>query len=240
MSLGGFQLALADMVGSEALCRAIRANPIGALSRYDLTNRERRRLAAVVWQRGMSATLTVQRSTRLTPLYTMLPLTIGLLGPLLREVVDAYWAEASRLEVRFDLEARRFADYLVPRLRGGLVVTSHEGARVADLLEIEVALETARLGIPVVPPPGAAWRLAPGLRLVLLSYAPLLLLEGATRSPPDVSAAPTGRFTLLVEIAEPAPRLLAPPESWTDALLALGKGDPPAELRQSGLVVPVG
>lgn len=236
MSLCGFQLALADLSGSEGLCRAVRLDPTGALSPYELTDRERRRLAAVVWQRGMSTTLTVQRSTRLTPLYTMLPLTIGLFGIHLRAVVDAYWAEASRLEIRFDLEARRFADHLVPRLRGGVVPIAHDGARVADLLEIEVALETARLGIPVPAPSGAAWRLAPSLRIVSLSHAPLPLLAGATKNPPDLSAAPAGRFTLVVEAAEPAPRLFAPPETWTDALL--GFEEPSADLLQSGLVVP--
>jgi hypothetical protein len=45
---------------------------------------------------------------------------------------------------------------------------------------------------------------------------------------------------VLIEAAESSQRLLAPPESWTDALLAIGQGEPPPELLESGLVVPLG
>jgi hypothetical protein len=242
MSLAGFQSALADLVASPALCLALRESP-DAVAGYPLTPLERARLQAVVRQRGMSANCTVYRATRLTPLYTMLPLSFAALGPALAAELDDYWAAAPRLEVRFDLEIARFEAHLAPRLRAGRTAVPHPAA-VADLLALETALETARLGIPAPAPastPGRpGWRLAPAFRLVPLRHAPAALLEAARRTPPDFAHLPETPSLALVAIAQGSDVEIAVPDpSLADALraLAAGTATPHPRLIEAGLAV---
>lgn len=112
MSMAAFQRAYADLASSPKLCLAVRADPEAALAAYELDDRERGRLARAVWQRGMDANCTLYRVTRITPLNTVLPLTLGLIHPLLRELLDAYWEEHPLHDVRFAGEAGRFIAWL--------------------------------------------------------------------------------------------------------------------------------
>jgi hypothetical protein len=145
MSLGDFQRALADLVANPAMCLAVRRHGSDALDSYELTPREHRRLESVVWQRGMSANCTVYRSTRATPIYTLLQNTCDLLGPSLTHELNEYWMAFPRMEVRFDLEISRFADFLAQRLKSGVVECSCDSAAITEVLAIELARETERL-----------------------------------------------------------------------------------------------
>lgn len=115
MSMAAFQRAYADLAASPKLCLAVRADPATALAPYDLDAREHRRLARAVWQRGMDANCTLYRTTRITALNSVVPLTLGVLGPVLRAVLDAYWEEHPVHEVRFAHEAARFIAWLETR-----------------------------------------------------------------------------------------------------------------------------
>jgi hypothetical protein len=112
MSMKAFQRAFADLAASPRLCLAVRADPVAALAPYDLDAREHRRLARAVWQRGMDANCTLYRSTRITALNAVAPLTLGLIGPALRDVLDAYWEDHPVHEVRFTRETARFIAWL--------------------------------------------------------------------------------------------------------------------------------
>ena len=112
MSMAAFQRAYADLAASPRLCLAVRADPDAALSAYPLDARERRRLARAVWQRGMDANCTLYRATRITALNSVAPLTLALIRPILRELLDAYWEEHPVHEVRFAHETARFIAWL--------------------------------------------------------------------------------------------------------------------------------
>ncbi len=115
MSMAAFQRAYADLAASPRLCLAVRADPVAALAPYDLDAREHGRLARVVWQRGMDANCTLYRATRITGLNAVIPLTLGLIRPVLRAVLDAYWEEHPVHEVRFVQETARFIDWMETR-----------------------------------------------------------------------------------------------------------------------------
>ena len=115
MSMAAFQRAYADLAASPKLSLAVRADPAAALASYDLDAREQGRLARAVWQRGMDANCTLYRATRITALNAVAPLTLGLLKPVLRALLDAYWEEHPVHDVRFTREAARFIAWLETR-----------------------------------------------------------------------------------------------------------------------------
>lgn len=115
MSLAAFQRAYADLAASPKLCLAVRADPVVALASYDLEARERDRLARAVWQRGMDANCTLYRVTRITALNAVMPMTLNLLKPVLRALLDAYWEDHPVHDIRFTREAARFIAWLETR-----------------------------------------------------------------------------------------------------------------------------
>ena len=112
MSMKAFQRAYADLAASPRLCLAVRADPGAALAPYDLDAREHGRLARAVWQRGMDANCTLYRSTRITALNAVAPLTLAVIRPVLREILDAYWEDHPVHDVRFAHETARFIAWL--------------------------------------------------------------------------------------------------------------------------------
>jgi len=112
VSMAAFQRAYADLAGSPRLCVAVRADPAAALACYNLDAREFGRLERAVWQRGMDANCTLYRATRITALNAVAPLTLGLIRPVLRAVLDAYWEDHPVHDVRFACETERFIAWL--------------------------------------------------------------------------------------------------------------------------------
>jgi hypothetical protein len=141
MTMAAFQRAYADLASSPKLCLAVRADADAALAPYDLDARERGRLAQAVWQRGMDANCTLYRVTRITPLNVVLPLTLGLIRPILRELLDAYWEDHPLHDVRFAGEAGRFIAWLEAH-PSALPEPAEE---IIALARRELAFEEARL-----------------------------------------------------------------------------------------------
>ena len=141
MSMAAFQRAYADLASSPRLCLAVRADPDAALAPYALNARERLRLARAVWQRGMDANCTLYRVTRITPLNTVLPLTLGLIRPLLRDLLDAYWEDHPVHDVRFAREAERFIDWLEAHPSA----LPEQADEIVALARRELAVEEERL-----------------------------------------------------------------------------------------------
>ena len=141
MSMTAFQRAYADLAGSPKLCLAVRADPVAALAPYDLDAREHGRLARAVWQRGMDANCTLYRVTRITALNTVAPLTLGLIRPVLRELLDAYWEDHPVHEIRFARETARFIGWLETH-RHALPEPARD---IIALARRELAIEEARL-----------------------------------------------------------------------------------------------
>src|SRR3954453_23272467 len=113
--MAAFQRAYAALAASPRLCLAVRADPVAGLASYDLDARENRRLAGAVWQRGMDANCTLYRATRITALDTEAPLALGLVRPVLRTLLDAYWEQHPVHDVSFVRETARFVAWLEMR-----------------------------------------------------------------------------------------------------------------------------
>lgn len=153
MSLAAFQQAFAALAASPALVAATRRDPASALAGFDLTAREQRRLAHVAGQRGIAAQCSMYRITRLTALNSLLPLTLAALGPGLRPLVDAYWADNPVHEVRFAAEARRFLDFLDAHPDLLAAAAGAAAAALRDLAALELAVEEVRLATPATGAP---------------------------------------------------------------------------------------
>lgn len=135
--LAQFQLALAELTASPALCREVRADPAVLDARYDLTPRERRRLAVIVASRGMEANCMLYRANRLAPVALNLPDLCDALRDDLNRLISEYWEAEPTTDVHFLVEADRFCRFLadapgVPE--AALPVLAREHALVAARL----------------------------------------------------------------------------------------------------------
>ena len=139
--LADFQQALSDLTASPAFCVALRADPALLGERYALTEREAERLLGIARHPGMTAACTVYRMNRLAPLAMNLRGTLRALGPALRGVIDAYWADHPRGHAHFYIESERFAEWLVRRIDAGLAVPPSVPVKLAE----ETALVRAAL-----------------------------------------------------------------------------------------------
>ncbi len=134
MSLSEFQRALCDLIASPERCLRWRSRPEDLLAEYDLSPRELRRIDSVIRQPGMSVNCTLYRVNRITPVYTLLPLTCFLLGSDLLPLMERFWSLPGATDLEFKSEIERFADFL--RSQSDLA----ERPYVAEVLEFELAL----------------------------------------------------------------------------------------------------
>jgi len=141
VTLLAYQQALCDLVASPELCLRVRSGT-ATLDAYDLSDRERRRLSAVVAQPGMSTSCTLYRVNRITPLYSYLPLTCGLLGDELIVEAERYWRRGKPGDLQFGPETQRFARFLRERFAAGAL----ESPYVGEVLELELAANALRWG----------------------------------------------------------------------------------------------
>jgi hypothetical protein len=128
-----FQQALADLVADPALCLRLRRDPQAVRGRYVLTDQEWSRLRGMAEHDGMSAACTVYRMNRLSPLAMNLHDTLHALGPALGPTLADYWRAHPRGIPHFQLESRRFCDFL--RMRAA------EGHAVSVPVQAALALE---------------------------------------------------------------------------------------------------
>lgn len=143
-----FQQALAELVGSPELTAAVRDRPSLLAERYDLTDAERARLAAMVAHRGMTANLVLYRANRLAPVVLNLPKLCDALGPELKPLLWAYWRSTPRSDVHFLVESDRFRVFVEDAIgRGDLapdVARAARGALAIEGLVLSARLEASR------------------------------------------------------------------------------------------------
>jgi hypothetical protein len=139
--LADYQQALADLTGSPELCVRVREDPALVHERYGLTDREWRRLVAIVQHRGMECACMLYRANRLAPLVLTLPDLCRALGADLRAVASDYWAAFPETNVHVFVEADRFCGFLRRQLAEGRALPAgvaaaldKEGGRVAAQL----------------------------------------------------------------------------------------------------------
>jgi hypothetical protein len=122
-----FQIALADLTASPALCRKVREMPETLRERYNLTEKEWRRLVGIAASRGMEANCMLYRANRLAPVALNLPETCTALGEDLNRLISAYWDSEPTTDVHFLVEADRFCRFL----------RNQPGVMPAALVELE-------------------------------------------------------------------------------------------------------
>jgi hypothetical protein len=179
VSLAEFQRAFADLVASPVLTMEARRDPSVVLRAYELDAREQRRLVAMIHDPAMSVNCTLFRVNRLTPLYSVLPLTCQWLGERLGAELDAFWEASRDATLQFGPEAARFGAWLHDRIRRGRL----QGGPLEDAIRFELAAFEVRTASVVE---GAACDPHPRKRLVAFQYPP----EAVFR----LTEAPVGRL----------------------------------------------
>ncbi|MGH9197021.1 MAG: hypothetical protein ACRD1T_14940, partial [Acidimicrobiia bacterium] len=171
---------------------------------YELSGRERRRLTDAAWQRGMSTSCTLYRINRITPLYSLLPLTCYLLGERLVEEARSFWQRGGAA-FEFQAEVERFADCLLQRR----CVGSEADAYLEEVLRFELALNSLhflprrqikeQLEAALSENHTGPVQLHPLVRVLVFCHDPLPLLGALAekRMPPDDLV--SGEFFVLVD-----------------------------------------
>ncbi|HEX6748349.1 MAG TPA: hypothetical protein VF092_13720 [Longimicrobium sp.] len=199
MSLRGFQIALAEMTASLAFCRRVAADPDASLAGYELTDVERRRLAAAAGQRGMAVNCTLYRYNRITTLATIFPGALHLLGGEARAVADEFWAEHAP-----DRNMRREAERFAAFVRGAL----ERGRLSSPYLREVVDYEMMRYELAMAPQPSRVSEQDPGddvtshplVRVATFAHDPTILLRHLTaKDPLPYDDVPEGEFHLLLD-----------------------------------------
>lgn len=195
MSLLGYQQALCDLIASPASCLRLRGGDTAVLDGYDLDDRDRRRLRTVVGQRGMSTACTLYRVNRITPIFTLLPLTCFLLGDELIGEAEAFWQETVATDLQFSPEASRFAAFVSQRIEERAI----DNPYVEEVMELELALNRVNFA-------GPAER---GETRVRFRHDPEALLGPLSRRqlPPEPPA--EGEFWVVVDASGPEVELRA-------------------------------
>lgn len=143
--LAEFQQALADLVASPRLCREARADPALLACRYALTERERRRLAAMLDQPGMALNCMLYRANRLAPLALNLGDLCRALGPALGPLLTDYTERHPHTNVHFYVECERFCAFVAAQAQAGLALSEAALAALArERAAVRMHIEATR------------------------------------------------------------------------------------------------
>jgi len=234
MTMQQFQRALCDMIASPLLCRLVRARGDETLVQYELSPRERRRIASVARQRGMETCCTLYRSNRITPIYTLLPLTCFLLGESLASEVELFWRSSRDTTLQFQHEVERFGRFLRERMDTGAI----HGEYLREVTDFEVAFIRMSFGhgsapgtvIRCDPPTSRGDRylhIDPSVQVVFFRHEPACLLDklSARRRPDD--ELPTGEYCIVLARAAEDIRVLPVDLALGRLLESMQRGDVP-------------
>jgi hypothetical protein len=160
-----FQQALADLTASPEFCVVVRRDPSVLQQRYQLTDREWRRLVGIVQHPGMACACMVYRANRLAPLALNIPETCKALGSGLRAVMSEYWMTFPEGNVHFFIEADRFCRFLKAKMAEGhpyptgfAAILAGDADKVADALRESLTERTPHEALPSNPVRGSSAR----------------------------------------------------------------------------------
>jgi hypothetical protein len=206
MTMEAFQQAMCDLVASPDLCLTLIQSPEDVLGRYDLSERDRRRLVEVVQQPGMFVNCSLYRANRLSPIYNLVPRTCFVLGNALLEEATEFWKDFRETRLQFHEEVQRFGDFLRRRLEQGAL----QNPLLAEVLEYELALNEfryfPRLEVlarleqnKTVAGESKPVQLHPLIRVLLFRHEPRRLLEFLDEMRPPPYELVEGEFWLLLD-----------------------------------------
>jgi hypothetical protein len=116
MSLQAFQRALVDLTLSPESSRRLLEGDASILNGYDLDEIERQRLVDVVRQPGMSINCTIARGNRFDAIGEVFPMTLVLLEPELRDLLNELWEKHHPSNYQFAGEENAFASFVREKL----------------------------------------------------------------------------------------------------------------------------
>jgi hypothetical protein len=177
MSLPEFQRAIAELVASPQRCVRARDDFEAETLRFALTERERRRLHAMLNESAMSVNCMLYRVNRMAPLISALPLTCSHLGAAFEAELNEFWRTHPDAIPQYGAEARRFGVWLEQRVSNGDL----PGGPFLDALHFELAV----FDLTVADEDGG--------RLVRFDYDPRFVLY----TPAQVDQLPSPMWVLL-------------------------------------------
>lgn len=197
---------MCDLVASPDLCMLLVESPQEVLERYDLSDRDRRRLVEVVQQPGMFVNCSLYRANRLSPLYNLMPHTCFLLNDALLDEATEFWKDFDESRLQYNEEVEKFGDFLRRRIDLDFL----KDPMLAEVLEYELALNQFRyaprlevLSRLEVRNPIAREnnliRLHPLVRVLLFRHEPKRLLEFLDERRPLPYELAEGEFWLLLD-----------------------------------------
>jgi hypothetical protein len=193
MTMAAFQQAMCDLVASPDLCVALIESPEEVLGRYDLSDRDRRRLVEVVKQPGMLVNCSLYRANRLSPIYNLAPHTCFLLGDALLDEATEFWSGFRESRLQFHEEVQQFGAFLRRRVEMGFL----QNSMLLEVLEYELALNEFRYNSRVAQ--SERVQLHPLIRVILFRHDPRPLLQFLDeRRPPPYELA-EGEFWVLLD-----------------------------------------
>jgi hypothetical protein len=136
LSLPDFQLAFARLIASPRLCVETIANENNFFAAYELSDKEKRRLHAVLRQKGISACCSLYRMNRVTPVYSQLSNTCTILGDDLIPVIEAFWNQLTAPSLQFKEEVLGFGHFLMDKIDRGLIAKSY----LKEILQLEMTM----------------------------------------------------------------------------------------------------
>jgi hypothetical protein len=136
MSAHDFQLAFASLIASPETCREVIKAEEPFFTRFDLTDKEKLRLRAIVRQKGISACCSLYRMGRVTPVYLQLSNTCALLGDALIPLVEEFWKHLAETSLQFREEVLGFGHFVMDKINAGLIEIPY----LKEVLRLEMAL----------------------------------------------------------------------------------------------------
>ncbi|MBC9933651.1 hypothetical protein [Chitinophaga qingshengii] len=207
MSLLSFQQALAALIASPELCLEARQQPETVFASYDLSDREKKRLQTVVFQRGMSVNCTLYRVNRITPIYTLLPYTCLLLGDQLMPLATRFWETCRRSDLQFKREIQLFTDYLDHQIQEGRLQITY----LPEILRMETAINELKFL-------SKQQDAASFVRNIPFDHEPGPLLEALSELRIPEPAPPAGNWSLIIDYSGEEMMFSIPQSSRAEAL----------------------
>ena len=190
MSLRSFQRAVVDLTLAPGMARALRRGEAGALAGYDLTERERDRILAIVRQPGISVHCTLSRGNRLEVIMEAFPMTCVLLQPVLRGLLDELWEEHHPTHYQLAQERTAFAAFIARKIAAGQLAIEY--------LEEVLAYESACLALSERMRSGGDAEVE---TIVTFAHPPDALLPPLARRSAPPAGLPTGSYRTRVKLA---------------------------------------
>lgn len=193
MSLSGFQRAFAELVLSPPAVRQLAAGDEAVLSAFDLTERERARLSAVVRQPGIWLCCSLVRANRFEAIAEAFPMTCVVLEPVLRPLLDALWSEHRPENYQFSGEDATFA----ARVEAGLASGELGGEYLEEVFRYELACWGLAQRLR-----GSPGNDAPPRVTVTFRHPPDRLLEPLSRLVAPPAGLPRGDYLVEVRLED--------------------------------------